>query len=363
MSASERPKSSATAPRRSGRALLFVVLGLGVAALALLDLALGSARVPLAEVVAALFGSGASRPGWQSIVLEYRLPKALTATLAGASLAVSGLLMQTLFRNPLAGPYVLGISSGASLGVALVLLGVGAGSASLLAGIGLWGELAVVAAAGAGAMLTLGLVLVVARRVPVLTLLVLGMLLGYATSAVVTVLLHFSQAERIGAYVRWTFGSFGSVGWRDLWIFAPATLLGLALAQAAAKPLDALLLGEAQARTLGVAVAPVRTLVLVATALLAGTVTAFCGPVGFLGVAVPHLARGLYARAEQSGGGHRVLVPATALLGAAVALAADILAQLPGRDAVLPLNAVTALLGAPIIAVLVLRRRSGAFFG
>ncbi|MCG8462573.1 MAG: iron chelate uptake ABC transporter family permease subunit, partial [Holophagales bacterium] len=206
--------------------------------------------------------------------------------------------------------------------------------------------------AAAGAFATLGLVLMVARRVPILTLLVLGMLLGYATGALVTVLLHFSQAERIETYIRWTFGSFGAVTWEELWILAPALLLGLGLAALAAKPLDALLLGETYARSLGVAVAPVRSMVLVSTALLAGAVTAFCGPVGFLGVAVPHLARSLFATS-----GHRVLVPATALLGALVALLADLVAQLPGSDTVLPLNAVTALLGAPVIAALVIRGR------
>ncbi|MEM9556863.1 MAG: iron ABC transporter permease [Acidobacteriota bacterium] len=340
-------------PRAAPRLAAVLV---GVVALFLLDLALGSARVPLAEVIRALLGES-TRPEWSAIVLHFRLPRALTALLAGAALATAGLLMQTLFRNPLAGPYVLGVSAGASLGVALVVLGVGAGSAGLLTGFAVGEQVAAVTAAAVGAGAALGLVLLASRRVSVLTLLVLGLLFGYAAGALVTVLLHFAVAERVRAYVVWTFGSFGGVPWRELTVLAPVLGLGLVLAATLAKPLDALLLGGAQARALGVAVERVRWLTLVATALLAGSVTAFCGPVGFVGVAVPHLARGLFRTTH-----HRVLLPATAGLGALVALAADLLAQLPGHDAVLPLNAVTALLGAPVVAAVVLRRRvDGAF--
>jgi iron complex transport system permease protein len=196
------------------------------------------------------------------------------------------------------------------------------------------------------------MVLLVARRVSILTLLILGMLFGYATGALVSVLLHFAMAERIQAYIVWTFGSFGGVTWEELTVLAPALLLGVAASMALAKPLDALLLGEGHARALGVRVTPVRYGVLVTTAILAGGVTAFCGPIGFVGVAVPHLARGLFTTSA-----HRVLLPATALLGAVVALAADLVAQLPGSASVLPLNAVTALLGTPVIAWVVLRSR------
>ena len=332
---------------------LWIALASSVATLALLDLALGSAKVPLGDVLTVLTGGEASRPAWTNIVLQFRLPKTITALLAGSSLAVSGLLMQTLFRNPLAGPFVLGISSGASLGVALVVLTTGAGSAGLLAALGLGGDLAVAVAASVGAGSALFLVLLVARRVSILTLLILGMLFGYATGALVTVLLHFAMAERIQAYVVWTFGSFGGVTWEELTVLAPALLLGLLASMALAKPLDALLLGEGHARALGVRVGPVRHGILVVTAVLAGAVTAFCGPIGFVGVAVPHLARGLWNTSA-----HRVLLPATALLGALVALAADLVAQLPGSSSVLPLNAVTALLGTPVIAWVVLRNRS-----
>ncbi|MEM1180049.1 MAG: iron ABC transporter permease [Acidobacteriota bacterium] len=318
----------------------------------LADLAFGSAPVPLHAILDGLLGRPIEDPAWRTIFSEFRLPKALTAALAGASLAVSGLLMQTLFRNPLAGPYVLGISSGASLGVAIAILAVGSSGVGLVSGLGVTGDAAVVGAAAAGAAVALGLVLLVSRRVSVLTLLILGMLFGYASSAVVTILLHWSRAERIESYVRWTFGSFAGVTWSELVVLAPALLFGLGLAFVAAKPLDALHLGEVQARALGTGVGPLRTLVLVATALLAGGVTAFCGPIGFIGVAVPHLARALFATSE-----HRRLLPATALCGVSVALAADLVSQLPGSQSVLPLNAVTAILGTPVIAALVLRRR------
>ncbi len=327
-------------------------LGALTLACLLASLAAGSARIPLGEVVTVLAGGEAERASWRGIVLDFRLPKALTATLAGAALAVSGLLMQTLFRNPLAGPYVLGVSAGASLGVAAVVLSVGAGASRMLAGLGLAGDLGLVGAAGLGASATLGLIFLAARRVSTLTLLILGVLFGYAASALVTVLVHFSLAERIQSYVTWTFGSFGGVTWSQLEVLAPALAAGLLLAGAASKPLNALLLGESYAASMGVAVERARYLVLAATALLAGAVTAFCGPIGFLGVAVPHLVRGLLGAAD-----HRLLIPGCALAGAAVALISDLVAQLPGSQAVLPLNAVTALIGAPVIAGVILRRR------
>ncbi len=330
---------------------LLLLLAATLALLAL-DLSLGSVRVPLQEVVTILVGGEPSVPAWGPIVKHFRLPKAVTALLVGAALSVSGLMMQTLFRNPLAGPYVLGISAGASLGVALVVLSAG-GAATLLGGLGPLGDAGVVVAASAGSGAVLLLVLIAARRVSSLTLLILGVLFGYATSALVTVLMHFSLAERIQAYVTWTFGSFAGVTWSQLRVLAPALLLGGLLAVGAAKALNALLLGESHARSLGVAMVPARALILSSTALLAGATTAFCGPIGFLGVAVPHLARGIFHTSD-----HRLLVPATALCGSCIALVADLVSQLPGREEVLPLNAVTALLGAPVIAGLILRRRT-----
>jgi iron complex transport system permease protein len=332
-----------TAKRSAQR---FVVLALALALAFLLSLAAGSVTIPADEVLTILTGGEPTRASWAKIVLGFRLPKALTALLAGAGLAASGLLMQTLFQNPLAGPYVLGLSAGASLAVAIVVLAGGTGMVLGTGGLGL----ATAASLGAGAVLAL--VLLAARRVSNLTLLILGVLFGYATSSLVTILVHFSLAERIQAYLTWTFGSFGGVTWSELRVLAPVLLAALLLSMALAKPLNALLLGESYAKSLGLAVRSTRFAVIAATALLAGGVTAFCGPVGFIGVAVPHLARGLFESSD-----HRVLMPGTALLGALVALVADLVAQLPGSETVLPLNAVTALIGTPVIAFVVLRRR------
>ena len=329
-------------------ALAILVVALVAAFLA--SVALGSVRIPLADVTAALLGGEVSRASWAEIVWQLRLPKALAAVLAGAALATSGLAMQTLFRNPLAGPFVLGINSGASLGVALVLLLVGGGE-SFVRGFGLSGSSLIAVAAVAGAAVVLALVLAFASRVDDLTLLVLGVLFGYAASALVSVLLRFSVAERVRVYVEWGFGGFGSVTWTQLPILALAISVGLLMTWAAAKPLNALQLGAETAASLGVPVKATRYWLLLATSLLAGSVTAFCGPIGFLGVAVPHLARGLFGADD-----HRVLIPAAALCGGLLALVADTVAQLPGLDIVLPLNAVTALLGAPVIIAVLLRR-------
>ena len=361
----EVPPESGTRPGRAAAPRL-ALLALLVLGLFTLDLVLGSVSIPIHDVVETLVGGEPDNPAHGVILRQLRLPRALTALLAGAALAVAGLLMQTLFRNPLAGPYVLGLSAGASLGVAIIVLGTGGLGGFLgVAATGpggmaspLLGDLGKVTAASLGAGAVLALVLLAARRVSTLTLLILGVLFGYAVTALVTVLLHFSLAERIQAYLAWTFGSFGGVAWGQLGLFAPLLGLGLALALGVAKPLNALALGEDEARGLGVRLHGVKVWVLLATALLSGVVTAFCGPIGFLGIAVPHLARGLLGRAD-----HRLLIPASALAGAGLALLADMVSQLPGRQAVLPLNAVMALLGAPIIVFIILRRRGLDGFG
>ena len=279
--------------------------------------------------------------------------------LAGAALAVAGLLMQTLFRNPLADPFVLGISSGASLGVALVVLGGGAAAragAGAIVGSGVAGAVGGVShvvAAIAGAVLMLLVVVFAARRVSTLTLLILGVLVGYAASALVSILLRVAAPENVQSYVIWTLGEFAGVSWGEAAILAPALVVGLVMAAVAVKPLNALLLGETYARSMGVAVERNRIWLIACTAVLAGAVTAFCGPIGFLGIAVPHLARGLLHTSD-----HRVLVPGTALLGASLALFADLLTQLPGGSRMLPLNAITALLGAPVVVWVILARRS-----
>jgi len=330
--------------------LLLVVLVL----VFLLSLVVGSVSIPLTDILTILVGGEPARATWTTIVLDFRLPKALTALLAGAALAVGGLQMQTLFRNPLADPYVLGVSSGASLGVALVVLSVGTTGSLLLAGLGLSGDFGITLAAILGSGFALLLVIAVAARVQsVITLLVLGLMFGYATGALVSLLMYFSVAERIQMYINWTYGSFSGVSWRQMPIFIPVVIVGLLLTFLLSKPLNALLLGEAYARSMGLNVRRVRLMIISSTALLAGSVTAFCGPIGFLGLAVPHLCRALFSTSD-----HRILTPAALLLGGTLALVADLVAQMPGSQIVLPLNAVTALIGAPVVIWVILRRRS-----
>ncbi len=360
MSQTALPRATAApalATKSAARRFAFAALVALLIALFLSSVALGSVRIPLRDVLAILLGGEPATASWSTIVIKFRLPKAITAMLAGAALSVAGLQMQTLFRNPLAGPFVLGISSGASLGVALVVLGtarlggtmIGAG---LLAGLGALGDLGVAAAASLGSALVLGLVLLVARRVAsTMTLLILGLLFGYAASALVSVLLYFSIAERIQAYIAWTFGTFGTTTWSQLRVLAPAVMGALALGHLAAKPLNALLLGETYARSMGLTVGRARLQIVASASILAGVVTAFCGPIGFVGIAVPHLCRSLFNTSD-----HRVLLPAVTLLGASLALAADLIAHLPGSQITLPLNAVTALVGAPVVAWVILRQ-------
>lgn len=333
------------------------LLSLAVCLLAvfLADLYFGSVHLSLSEVLKALSGQASPDSTAARIVLLFRLPKALTALLAGAALALAGLQMQTIFRNPLAGPFVLGINAGASLGAAAVVLLVGVSSgAAFLEGFGIGGELGLIVASAAGSAGVLLLVLAFSVRVRgVMTLLVLGLLFGYAVSAVVSILIQWSSAERIQAYIAWTFGSFSGVTWQEMPIFAVVVVAGVTASQLSGKQLNALLLGEHYAASMGVRVRRVRTLVILLTALLSGTVTAFCGPVAFIGVAVPHLMRSLFSTSN-----HRLLLPSVALTGSIGALLADLLAHLPGSDLELPLNAVTALIGAPVVVWVILRRNN-----
>ncbi|NJK78935.1 MAG: iron ABC transporter permease [Chloroflexaceae bacterium] len=341
-------------PRVGVRPLLLAGLLAVLVLLFLLNLALGSVRIPLDAVATILLGGEAQRSTWQAIVLNVRLPRALTAVLAGAALAVGGLHMQTLFRNPLADPFVLGVSAGASLGVALVVLTAGVTStAGLLAVAGAFNNVGLVVAASVGALAVLTVVLLLARVVQhSVTLLIIGLMIGYLTSALVSLLIHISSAERIQAYIAWSFGSFGGVTWGRMQVLAPAVLFGLLLAFSQTKALNALLLGETYAQSMGLRVQRARLLIIGSASVLAGAVTAFCGPIAFLGIAVPHFCRSLLNTAD-----HRILIPACILLGAACALLVDLVAQLPGSNRVLPLNAVMALVGAPVVVWILLRRR------
>ena len=319
-----------------------------------LSLTLGSVSVPLSQIVRMLSGAVPEKAAWADILFKFRLPKALTAILVGAALSVSGLQMQTLFRNPLADPYILGVSSGASLGVAVVILGMGRGSAlTFVAGLGTWGDLTLAVAASVGAGVVLAAVLALARRVQsTLTLLVVGLMFGYLSSAIINLLIYFGQPERVHAFSLWTAGSFGGVTWSQMRVFLPVTMLGLLLGMLMIKPLNALLLGDSYARSLGLNVSQARLGVIVSASLLAGIATAFCGPIWFIGVAVPHVARTLLQTAD-----HRLLLPACVLMGAAFALLADVIAQAPGSQRVLPLNVVMSLWGVPIILWIILREK------
>lgn len=340
-------------PRLGLRTAVLVGLMGALVVAFLLSLALGSVAIPLDNVVRILLGGTPDKATWADILWKFRLPKALTALLAGGALAVSGLQMQTLFRNPLADPYILGVSSGASLGVALVLLGAGAAATKVVGSLGLYGDLGLVIAASLGSALVLGLVLLVAQRIQsTLTLLILGLMFGYLTSALVSLLVYFSLPERVQVFSLWSAGSFSGVTWSQHWVFAPVIGAGLLVSHLLPKSLNALLLGDTYARSLGVNVVQTRRWIILCASLLAGAATAFCGPIGFLGVAVPHLCRTLFNTAD-----HRVLVPTSMLLGGTIALLADMIAQLPGSQTVLPVNVVTSLFGVPVIIWMLLRQQ------
>ncbi len=333
--------------------LLLMTLVLGM--LLLLSMALGSASIPLDQIVSALLVGESDSTAWTNIVLKFRLPKTLTAMLAGMALGLSGLLMQTYFRNPLAEPFVLGVSSGASLGVALVVLSTGASGAAMIAGLGFTGDLLLTTAAGLGAGLTMALVLLVATRVRSnLTLLILGLMFGYLVASMVSLLLYFALPERIQAYINWTFGSFSSVTVGQLPILAGFVCAGLLIAVTSIKALNALLLGEDYALSMGTNLRRARLRIVLSTALLVSAVTAFCGPIAFVGIAVPHLCRGILRTSD-----HRILLPGTCLTGGIVALCASLIAEMPGNNLVLPLNVVTALLGAPVVMLVILRQFRG----
>ena len=322
---------------RSRSVLLFTALAALTLFLFLLDLAVGAVAVPLGDVWAALTGGDCPRTT-AKIVLNIRLIKAVVALLAGAALSVSGLQMQTLFRNPLAGPYVLGISSGASLGVALVVLA-GVGSSIGIAG-----------AAWLGAAIVLVVIAAVGHRIKdIMVILILGMMFSSGVGAIVQILQYLSKEESLKAFVIWTMGSLGDVTFDQLAVLVPSIIAGLLLAVVTIKPLNLLLFGEEYAVTMGLNIRRSRGLLFLSTTLLAGTVTAFCGPIGFIGLAMPHVTRMLFRNSD-----HRVLVPGTVLSGAAVLLLCDLVSKM----FTLPINAITALLGIPIVVWVVLRNKS-----
>lgn len=338
---------------RLGRYTLFVTLLIALLALAIGDLLLGTTDIPFSDVWATLTSGTTSSETNRIIISELRLPKIIVALFAGMALAASGLQMQTLFRNPLAGPYVLGINSGASLGVAIFTMAapmLGATSGTLMANMGITGM------AWIGSALILLLVMFLSRKIRnINVILIIGMMLGSAISAIVGILQYIGTEESLKAFVVWTMGSVSTVTTEQLTILLPTVLVGLLLAIVVIKPLNMLLLGESYARTMGLRVARSRAIIFLSTTLLAGTVTAFCGPIGFIGLAMPHLARMTFRTSD-----HRVLMPASMLWGALsmvlCCLVCDLLAY--GGIATFPINAVSSLLGIPVIIVVIFRNRN-----
>lgn len=324
--------------------ILFILLAVLCAVLFVVDIAVGSVAIPLSDVADALLGKGSDEI--RSIVLDIRLVRAIVALLAGAALAISGLEMQVLFRNPLAGPYVLGVSAGASLGVALFLLG------APLLGVTISPALQSIGTAGAawiGSAVVLVLVVTLSRRIKdIMVMLILGIMLSSGVGAVVEILQYFSSEASLKSYVVWTMGSLGDVTATQLAVLAPVILVGLTMAVATIKPMNMLLAGERYAASMGLNISRTRFLTLTSTTLLAGTITAFCGPIGFVGIAVPHIARMLFRSAD-----HRILLPGTILAGVVMLLTGDIVAKL----FTLPINTITALMGIPIVVYIVTRKR------
>ncbi len=328
-------------------------LTLGIVALFVANLLYGSVKIPAGEVFTILFGGASTHASWSYIIWESRLPQAITALLTGAALAASGLMLQTAFNNPLAGPDILGINSGAGLGAAIVLLLFGG---IMPAGNLLFsGSLALVAAAFVGALAVTALILLFASRLRSNSmLLIIGMMVGYVVSSIVSLLNFFSTAEGVQSYMMWGMGNFGGVSRAQLPLFSTFVLVGLAIAVCLVKPLNALLLGDRYARNLGINIRRTRTLLLLATGLLVAVTTAYCGPINFIGLAVPHIARLVLGT-----GNHRTLMPATLLTGSLIALLCNLISILPGDHGLLPLNAITPIIGAPVIIYVIMSRRKG----
>lgn len=331
--------------------LIGISIALGV--FFLLNLLLGSVSIPLRAICEILFGSEEQPVVWQNILWKSRVPQALTALVAGAALSVSGLQMQTVFRNPLADPSVLGVSSGASLGVAFVVLLSGAVGGVALSHLGYLGEVALSLAAILGSLSVLALIVFVSSKVKGnVTLLIIGVMIGYVANAIIGVLKFFSVEEDIRAYVIWGLGSFARVSGDQMLLFVTLMTLLIPLSFLLIKTMNLLLLGSNYARNLGLNIHRARLLVILSAGILVAIVTAYCGPIMFIGLAVPHLARAIFRSSD-----HRVLMPATVLIGATLALACNLIARMPGFEGALPLNSVTALIGAPVVASVLFRKR------
>ncbi len=317
----------------------------------LVNISLGSVSIPIKDVFNSLTGGNTTKETWNYIIVNYRLPKAIAAVLVGMGLSISGLLMQTLFRNPLAGPYVLGLSSGASLGVALVILGAGI-LPGFLASI-LLSTYGIVLASSLGSLLVLLAVLVVSKRLrDTMAILIVGLMFGSLTSAIVGTLTYFSTAEQLQKFTFWSLGNLGNLSWTSILILFICVTIGLILSIFSIKPLNALLLGENYAKSLGLNYKKAKLIIIFATSILAGSITAFAGPIAFIGLAVPHIAKLVFQTSN-----HTILFWSTILFGAIIMLICDVISQVPGSDITLPINAVTSIFGAPIVIWLLVGKR------
>jgi len=329
----------------------FIGLSLALIFLFCLNISFGSVSIPFTEILEILFGGNSSKTSWDLIILNFRLPKAVTAILVGSGLSISGLLMQTLFRNPLAGPFVLGISSGASLGVALLILGSSI-FGGLFASLAL-SSWAIAVASSLGAALVLFAVLITANKVRnTMSILIIGLMFGTVSAAIISVLTYFSNAEQIQQYIFWGFGSLGNLSWNEVLVFFLIFVIGIFILIQVIKPLNTFLLGENYAKSLGINIRKSRNIILLVTSLLTGVITAFAGPIAFIGLAVPHITKLLFTTSN-----HKVLIPAVALLGAIILLICDLIAQVPISEFTLPINAVTSLFGAPVVIWLLIRKK------
>lgn len=333
--------------------LKFICMFLLIIVFFFLNIVVGTIAIPLNDAFSILFGNDQQPQVWQNIILKSRLPQSLTAMVAGAGLAISGLQMQTVFSNPLAGPSVLGISNGASLGVAFVVLATGSIGGVALSSLGAVGNAAISLAAIFGAMSVMALIVYVSQKVQGnATLLIIGVMIGYVATAIIGVLKYFSNEEDIRAYVVWGLGSFSRVSGNQMELFVVLMLILIPLSMLTVKTLNILLLGEQYARNLGLNIKRARLLLIGCSSILVAIVTAYCGPIMFLGLAVPHLCRAIWRTSD-----HRVLMPATMLTGTALALICNLIARMPGFEGALPINSVTALIGAPVVAMVLFRRK------
>lgn len=329
----------------------FIILSVLLIFLFFVNISLGSVSIPFQDIFKIFIGSFSSKESWEIIILNFRLPKAITAILVGSGLSICGLLMQTLFRNPLAGPFVLGISSGASLGVAILILGSSVFGGFLLTNtVSNW---SLPIAASLGAFLVLSAVIIAANKVRnTMSILIIGLMFGSLTSAVISVLAYFSEAEQIQQYLFWSFGSLGNLSWNEILVFSIIYSIGILTTLTIIKPLNSFLLGENYAKSLGINIKKSRNIILLITSLLTGVITAFSGPIAFVGLAVPHITRMFFTTSN-----HKILIPAVAILGAIILLICDAIAQLPTSEFTLPINAITSLFGAPVVIWLLVRKK------